>query len=221
MGSKIRRLVSNGIAIRYAEARKSRCVCEYCGDGGYWNVVWAGGKALYQYVTNELSQHRVWGSRVVDLGCGTGIAGLGLAKMGAYVTFVDHIPHALRQVQKHCKLNGVKGYRIRCLCWRDPAAWKKIGQYDLVLGADITYSFDDLKWLENVLKLSLKPRGIAIFSDPGRSGFDAFLGRITRSGFDVTLKWIDAVRILVAKRCGIESRDRLEELCQSSTLPWT
>lgn len=209
MGLKVVRLVLNGISISYSETRKPRpCPrCAYCGEGDYWNVVWPAGIGLCRYVTDRFDRSTVRRWKVVDLGCGTGIGGLCLGMMGAHVTFVDHIPNALDVVEKNCRRNGINVFRTLCCCWRNPATLRRMGRYDVVLGGDILYSANDARWVAAFVETALKPRGTAVFSDPGRNGCDIFSRRLARSGFQTTVKSVGAsrahtqrMRIVIVKR---------------------
>ena len=72
-----------------------------------------------QYITDsEVAADMLWmahlqgdieGKRVLDLGCGTGILGIGALLLGAsHVTFVDSDPDALEIVQKNLKSEGLE-----------------------------------------------------------------------------------------------------------------
>jgi len=206
---RIRRIVVNGMSVRYAEARKPKCAtrCNYCGEGDYWNRVWPSGITLCKFLATRLGQSsRKW-SDVVDVGCGTGIAALALARLGANVTFVDHIPQALNIVEKNCLLNGIRTFRTVCACWRDPGTRKSIGRFDMVIGADILYDPRDVRLVGGLMRNILKPGGFGILADPGHVSSDKILRELRRSVLNVDLRWIsvsgrgpDEIRLIFVKQ---------------------
>jgi predicted nicotinamide N-methyase len=73
----------------------------------FWAFAWPGGQALARYIINHPGD--VAGRHVVDLGCGSGIAGIVAAMAGAaLVTAVDHDPVALAAVGINAAANGVR-----------------------------------------------------------------------------------------------------------------
>lgn len=71
----------------------------------YWAFAWAAGTALATWILEHPAQ--VSGKRVLDLGCGSGIAGIAAALAGAEVIVVDLDPNAVRAATLNARLNGV------------------------------------------------------------------------------------------------------------------
>lgn len=72
----------------------------------FWAFCWAGGQALARWVLDHRTV--VAGRRVLDLGCGGGVAGIAAARAGAAtVTANDIDPLALAMVRRNARLNRV------------------------------------------------------------------------------------------------------------------
>src|SRR5207249_1626667 len=68
----------------------------------YWAYPWIGSRSLAEYVTRWMDLR---GRRVLEIGCGLGIAGLAAAAAGADVVFVDAAPPALAFVRASLRAN--------------------------------------------------------------------------------------------------------------------
>lgn len=62
--------------------------------------------------------------RVVELGCGVGLAGITAGLLGSSVTFTDYMPEALEFARNNCLLNGVDMNRTHFvqLDWEHPSS---------------------------------------------------------------------------------------------------
>jgi predicted nicotinamide N-methyase len=97
----------------------------------YWAHVWPGSRALAQ----RMSQATCAGRRVVEIGCGLGLAGIVAALRGAAVTLFDAAPEGVQFARANAALNGcnvgVLQTDVRCPGIR--------GLFDYCLAADVTY----------------------------------------------------------------------------------
>jgi 2-polyprenyl-3-methyl-5-hydroxy-6-metoxy-1,4-benzoquinol methylase len=202
--------ITNELSIQLIEIPKISNFpkCVYCGEGECWNVSCETGLALSRYLAREFIDGRLNGLQALDLGCGVGLSGLVLAKLGATVSFLDHIPDALQVVHRNCMLNGVKSIETICCCWRNSKRLKKIGKYDILIGSDVLYNESTMFWIISFLTTNLKRNGIAIFADPMRYGVMAFFRLLAKSSFQFQWHWIDSklvpgndrVRVYFVKR---------------------
>lgn len=98
-----------------------------------------------------LEQHGAFaGLRALELGAGTGVAGIVLAKLGAHVTLTDFEPKCLALCRRNARENGVAGCtRTARLAWEAPASRAEAeaeasalglqGHLDLIIGSDLVY----------------------------------------------------------------------------------
>ena len=110
-----------------------------CGDDSDWTrgAIWPGGELLASFLTPAL----VRGRRVLELGCGTGIAGLAAADLGAAeIVLTDaEIDVAAANAARH----GAE-IAVRTLAWGDADALAALRPpFDLVLAADVVYPASD------------------------------------------------------------------------------
>jgi predicted nicotinamide N-methyase len=122
----------------------------------------------------------VRGRRALVLGCGVGLESVVLAKLGAEVWALDHVPAALWLVRRNCRLNGLAPVHTRWWCWRDTTTRRRLGSFELVIGSDILYEPAGAEAIAAVLQTTLMPQGVALFADPGREGVGEFFRRQLR-----------------------------------------
>ena len=130
----------------------------------YWATQWPSGRALARFV----ARRPLTGRRVVELGCGLGLASVAAARAGAVVLATDVAPEATVYTAHNLALNGLTGDVAAC-DWSDAPA---LGPFDLVIGADLLYRPDNHQSLQRVLPLLADEAWIA---DPGRGGCRDFL----------------------------------------------
>jgi predicted nicotinamide N-methyase len=121
-------------------------------------------------------------SRVLDLGCGMGLAGTVAAALGARVTFADLEAPALL----FARLNSWpwrRRVRTRRLDWRNDQLGER---FDLILGADILYERKQWDHLEPFWRAHLAPGGTVLLGEPGRQTGDLFVDWITPRGWRLT-----------------------------------
>lgn len=187
--------VMNNLSIKLMEMPKLKKSpkCTYCGKGDFWNETWPSALVLSKYIAKEFSHERLKGCRALVIGSGVGLEGLALAKLGVNVTFLDHIPEALKLVSHNCLLNGIESFQKICCCWKDSKNVQNIGKYDLVIGSDVLYYFfyylylDEWFWIEFLLKSTLKKNGMAIFSAPIRFDENDLFQYLVKAGFKIKL----------------------------------
>ena len=125
----------------------------------YWSVLWRSGQALAAALPVDLT-----GKRVVELGCGLGVASLAAALAGADVLATDQHTEALELVERNASENGltVETERVE---WQEPERLVERGPFDLVLAGDVLYARASV-----ALLLDLLPRlgGEVWLADPGR-----------------------------------------------------
>lgn len=137
----------------------------------YWAELWDSALAVGRWLIEEAERRPMGPMRVLDLGCGMGLAGTVAASLGARVTFADLEPPALL----FARLNAWpwrRRIRTRRLNWRTD----RLGdRFDLILGADILYERNQWPHLEPFWREHLARGGRAILGEPGRATGDGFI----------------------------------------------
>jgi predicted nicotinamide N-methyase len=113
------------------------------------------------------------GTRVLELGCGRGLLGLFCAKrFGARVHGIDADPNVLPYLQLHAEVNGLTMTAERRSFDRLTSAF--LGEFDLIVGADICFWDDLSRQLRNLIRRARRGgAGRVMIADPGRPPFHA------------------------------------------------
>jgi predicted nicotinamide N-methyase len=136
----------------------------------YWAQLWPSGTALAQAV----AVRSLGGMRVVELGCGLGLASLGAALAGARVLATDWSAEALTLLEDNAAANGLD-LETRRVDWTAPEGLLARAPFDLVLAADVLY---ERRAVEPLAALLPRLGGEVLLADPGRPPLAAFLERV-------------------------------------------
>ena len=128
----------------------------------YWAYPWAGSRCLAEYVTRWVD---VRGRRVLEIGCGLGIAGLAAAAAGADVVFVDAARPALAFVRASLRSNALQAATV-CADFRTLTAGAR---FDRILAAEVAYEPATFGDLAATLARHLAPGGTALVADGFRT----------------------------------------------------
>ena len=127
----------------------------------YWAFAWAGGQALARYVLDN--RELVRGKRVLDIGAGSGLAGLAAAKSGAtHVLAADIDAHAIAAIRLNAAAN-----ECDIAVTQDDVIGRP-GDWDLILVGDLFYERPLAERLLAWLQLLSIP---VLLGDPGRNYF--------------------------------------------------
>jgi predicted nicotinamide N-methyase len=136
----------------------------------YWARVWPSGSALVDFLaTRDLA-----GLRVLELGCGLGLASAAAARGGATVLGTDRSPDAVVFAAHNLALNELEG-EVALVDWREPQLLLDGAPWDLVIAADVLYTHQAVDTLLRLLPKLVGPRGEALIADPSRAGCRDFL----------------------------------------------
>ena len=148
-------------------------VCQSPGpEFGHGSTVWDAALVLCAFLESSQGQEMVKGSRVVELGAGTGIVSIVADKLGASWTLATDLPEYIPFIRQNIGLN------IDCGCKAAPLDWKSAtrleesenvipGDVDWVLCADCVYLTDTVDDLVATI-LAINPRRGIIVSNETR-----------------------------------------------------
>ncbi|MGE5265904.1 MAG: class I SAM-dependent methyltransferase [Deltaproteobacteria bacterium] len=120
---------------------------------------------------------------VLELGAGTGVAGLVAASLGAVVVQTDYSCEALALCRWNAAANGMSGIDVRWVDWRN---WHGDDMFDVVIAADILYEPELYSDIAGVLETVVRPGGAVLMTDPGRIHAPRFWVELERAGWAVT-----------------------------------
>src|SRR5690606_2380725 len=103
--------------------------------------LWPAGRLLAQ------AMHRfdIRGKRILELGCGIGLASLELQRRGANVVASDVHPLAEVFLAYNAALNGLPALHYRQLHWGKPLP--ALGRFDAIIASDVLYERDSAEIL--------------------------------------------------------------------------
>jgi predicted nicotinamide N-methyase len=164
--------------------------------------------ALSEFLIHQFSPKKLTGAKVLEIGCGTGLAGVVAAQLGAFTMFSDMVPITLEAVKETCQLNHISNFDTCTLDWSEKIESKE--HYDVVLGSEVFYDEGILADISDILERALAPEGKGIFCDPNRLGLDTielgFQEKFILSVEKIPLNWPPR------KRTGVEKMVYLYEL---------
>ncbi len=133
----------------------------------YWGELWPSGIEL----AKRLAGRSLRGARVVELGCGLGVASIAAARAGGRVLATDWSWSALQAVELNARRNEVAVETLR-VSWEEPEELVARGPWDLVLVADVLYEAEKVPLLLDVLS---RLDAEVWLADPGRPPLARFL----------------------------------------------
>jgi predicted nicotinamide N-methyase len=140
----------------------------------YWAKLWPAAPLLAEALVRNPPPA---GTRVLELGCGSGLVGIAALACGLDVTFSDYVPLTVELALENAARNGFASRATGLvLDWHadhSPASER----FPHILAADVTYDRANLDPLLAVLDHWLAPAGAAWFGDAGRSPAPDFVER--------------------------------------------
>jgi len=99
--------------------------------------------------------------KVLDIGCGGGLASIPMARLGAEVTGIDPSKKAIASAKKKAKSLGLKNVNYINVM---PEEFKPEHTFDLILCLDVVEHIDDLEGLAQTMVNLLTPGGAIVIS---------------------------------------------------------
>jgi predicted nicotinamide N-methyase len=151
----------------------------------FWAATWRAAIGLDRFLQ---SRKNLVGTEVLELGGGSGRAGLAAAILGAQVTITD----ASRMALLICRFNArtlERKVRVRLLNWGDPARLPR--KFPIILGSDIVYNPSLYPILEPCMRRCLADDGVVWLSEPQRHTGDRFENWIRKAGWDCQISFVE------------------------------
>jgi predicted nicotinamide N-methyase len=143
-----------------------------------FGMLWQAGEVLALYMADfELS-----GQRILEVGCGVGLASLVLNKRGADISATDYHPSAEAHLDYNSALNGDRKIPFLRSAWQDRAE-ESFGSFDVIIASDVMFEPDHAGQLVAFLQSYARPNCQIILADAGRGYRNAFIRSLTALGF--------------------------------------
>ena len=163
----------------------------------YWAELWDSATGVGQWLLEHRDEWRdgqaaggkpqaaeTSGARVLDLGCGMGLAGTVAALLGARVLLGDIETACLPFARLNATRYGGDRVRVRRIDWqRDDLGLR----FDLILGSDVLYDKTQWPHLEPFFRRHLAEGGHVLLGEPGRQTGDLFQPWVRKRGWTLKL----------------------------------
>ncbi len=129
----------------------------------------------------------VLAERILEIGCGLGLASLVAHRRGADVTASDVHPLAASFLLENLRLNRLPPMKYRHGPWLAPAVPAQgdlQGEFDLLIGSDVLYERDDHATLAGFIQRHAAAAAEVWIVDPDRGNRPAFNRAMAARGFD-------------------------------------
>ena len=143
----------------------------------FFGMVWPAGLLLAELTSLE-SMNQL---RVLEIGCGLGIASLVANAAGADIIASDYHPMAEQLMACNSRHNGLSETPFRRVDWR--LQQPELGVFDLILGSDLLYEPDHPELLSAFLAAHSHAGTRILIVDPKRRLQNHFLKRMQVLGF--------------------------------------
>jgi predicted nicotinamide N-methyase len=142
-----------------------------------FGTVWPSGLIL----ADIMSTYDIAGIKILEVGCGLGIASLIANARGASHTASDYHPLADEFLQENNRLNELPSQHFERCDWAE--ALPEVGLFDLIIGSDLLYEPDHPALLSRFIDLHSSPSVKVIIIDPGRRQQGQFTRRMEGLGY--------------------------------------
>lgn len=142
-----------------------------------FGIVWPSGVVL----ANHMLTYDIAGKRVLEVGCGIGLASLVLNRRLADITATDYHPEVEGFLLINAQLNGGAAIAFVRTGWGDPDSG--MGLFDVIIGSDLLYEAEHVELLAAFIHRHAKADCDVLLVDPGRGNHARFSKRMVAAGF--------------------------------------
>lgn len=164
----------------------------------YFTRLWESAQAMAEFIVANPEICR--GKCVLEVGCGLGLPSLCAAALGASeVTASDFHPDNRPFFLKNAALNGLTDINYVQMDWRSPELPAK---FDFIMGSDLIYEKHMVGALTTCVNSLLKPDGVFLLADPGRTALQTAVTAMEQLGFRWRLVTSGKIWLLFFSRTG-------------------
>ncbi|MBD8879813.1 methyltransferase domain-containing protein [Rhodanobacter sp. 7MK24] len=147
---------------------------------GLFGQLWPSERLLAQ----AMHRFAIDGKRILELGCGIGLACLVLKRRGADIVASDSHPLAESFLAYNATLNALPAIDYRRLPW--DALRPSLGHFDVIIASDVLYEPLQAPLLAEMVRGHAYPAAEVVITDPGRSHSQHFSQLLAEQGFTLT-----------------------------------
>lgn len=142
-----------------------------------FGVLWTSGRIL----AHLMHDYDCEGLRILEVGCGIGLASIVLNHRSMNITATDYHPETQNFLRKNAELNEDKEIPFFCEGWEDSES--ELGEFDLIIGSDLLYERNHAKLLSGFINQHSKKSCDVILVDPGRGNHAPFSKKMVNLGY--------------------------------------
>ena len=139
--------------------------------------LWPSGALL----AHAMDRFDIAGKRILELGCGIGLASLVLQRRGADVVATDVHPLAEVFLAYNAALNALPAVHYRHVRWDEPLP--ALGQFDAIVASDVLYERGHAELIAGLVERHALPDAEVLVTDPGRGNSARFSRLLGEQGF--------------------------------------
>ncbi len=142
-----------------------------------FGVVWESSQVL----AHEMERFDIQEKRILEMGCGMALSSLLLNARRADITATDYHPEAGGFLAENTRLNHGRRIPFLRTSWDDLT--DGLGEFDVLIGADLLYEQQHIALLSDFIERHAKPDCEIILVDPGRGQHAAFSKKMVTMGY--------------------------------------
>lgn len=142
-----------------------------------FGVIWVSGEVL----AHLMRDFRIEGKRILEVGCGIGLASLVLNHRHADITATDYHPEAEKFLKENVRLNQGEEIPFVRTGWADEDS--TLGTFDLLIGSDLLYESNHADLLSTFINRHANPHCHVVLVDPGRGNHARFSKKMVALGY--------------------------------------
>jgi predicted nicotinamide N-methyase len=133
------------------------------------------------------------GKRILEIGCGIGLASLVLHRRGADITSTDLHPLTEDFMQRNLVLNGMAPLPFHIGSWEETDL--ALERFDLIIGSDLLYEAEHPALLATFIERHACASAEVIIVDPGRGHHGRFQREMVQRGYRQESEWSDGQQV--------------------------
>ena len=142
-----------------------------------FGVVWESSEILAE----KMLTYDIKDKRILEIGCGIALSSLLLNARNADITATDYHPETANFLSDNVNLNNGKHIPYLRTSWLNEV--DGLGEFDLIIGADLLYERQHVKQLTDFIHRHTKPQCEIVIVDPGRGHHAPFSARMIELGY--------------------------------------
>lgn len=148
-----------------------------------FGLVWPAGV----FLAETMSRFPCDGKRVLEIGCGLGLASMVLHRAGVDITSTDMHPLAETFLEENLALNGMPPIPFYPGAWEDDDSG--LESFDLIIGSDLLYEAEHPALLAGFIDRHADEGAEVIIVDPGRGHHGKFNRAMSALGYLCESEW--------------------------------